>query len=118
METMTEEQVQLEAVTPALKACPLFQALKEEHYSQILKIAEPVRFAAEEQIVEAGSAADAFYVILDGEAAIRLTSPAGESVEIGRIPKGATFGEMGLLLGRKRTASVAAVTDHWESFGT
>jgi len=111
METMTEEQVQLEAVAPALKACPLFQALKEEHYSQILKIAEPVRFAAEEQIVEAGSAADAFYVILDGEAAIRLTSPSGESVEIGRIPKGATFGEMGLLLGRKSTASVAAVTD-------
>jgi len=111
METMTEEQVQLEAVAPALKACPLFQALKEEHYSQILKIAEPVRFAAEEGIVEEGSAADAFYVILDGEASIRLTSPAGESVEIGRIPKGATFGEMGLLLGRKRTASVTAVTD-------
>jgi len=31
METMTEEQVQLEAVAPALKACFLFQALKEEH---------------------------------------------------------------------------------------
>ncbi|MGH9319388.1 MAG: PilT/PilU family type 4a pilus ATPase [Vicinamibacteria bacterium] len=111
METMTEEQVQLEAVAPALKACPLFQALKEEHYPQVLKIAEPVRFSADERMVEEGSAADAFYVILDGEASIRLRSPSGESIEIGRIPKGATFGEMGLLLGRKRTASVTAVTD-------
>ncbi len=111
METMTEEQVQLEAVAPALKACPLFQALKDEHFPQILKIAEPVRFAAEEEIVQEGSAADAFFVILSGEASIRLKSPAGESIEIGRIPKGATFGEMGLLLGRKRTASVTALTD-------
>ncbi len=111
METMTEEQVQLDAIAPALKACPLFQALKEEHFPQILKIAEPVRFAAEEEIVAEGSAADAFYVILDGEASIRIKGPDGESTEIGRIPKGATFGEMGLLLGKNRTASVIAVTD-------
>ncbi|HJS75483.1 MAG TPA: PilT/PilU family type 4a pilus ATPase [Vicinamibacteria bacterium] len=111
METMTEEQVRLETVAPALKACPLFQALKEEHFPQILKIAEPVRFAADEEIVAAGSPADAFFVVLDGEAAIRIPNPAGESVEIGRIPKGATFGEMGLLLGRNRTASVTALTD-------
>jgi twitching motility protein PilT len=111
METMTEEQVQLEAVAPAFRACPLFQALKDEHYPQILKIAEPVRFEAEEVIIEEGSDADAFFIILDGEAAIRLTTPSGDSVELGRIPKGSTFGEMGLLLGKKRTASVAAVTD-------
>jgi twitching motility protein PilT len=110
METMTEE-LSLEAVSPALKACPLFQALKDEHFSQILKIAEPVRFAAEEVIVDEGTAADAFYVILEGEASIRLKSPAGDSVELGRVPKGATFGEMGLLLGKTRTASVVAVTD-------
>ena len=83
METMTEENVQLEAVAPALKACPLFQALKDEHFPQILKIAEPVRFAAEEEIVAEGSAADAFYVILDGEASIGIKSPAGERIEIG-----------------------------------
>ncbi len=107
---MTEE-LSLDAVSPALKACSLFQALKDEHFSQILKIAEPVRFPAEEVIVDEGTAADAFYVILEGEASIRLKSPAGDSVELGRVPKGATFGEMGLLLGKTRTASVVAVTD-------
>ena len=45
------------------------------------------------------------------KAAIRLKGPAGDSVELGRIPKGSTFGEMGLLLGKKRTASVVALTD-------
>ena len=38
METMTQDDVQLENVLPALKSCPLFQALKDEHFEQILKI--------------------------------------------------------------------------------
>ena len=32
-------------------------------------------------------------------------------MELGRVPKGATFGEMGLLLGKKRTASVRTLSD-------
>jgi twitching motility protein PilT len=111
METMTQDELNLESVTPALKACPLFQALKDEHFSQIIKIGEHLRFAPEEVIVEEGSEADAFFIILEGEATIRLKTPAGDAVELGRIPKGSTFGEIGLLLGKKRTASVVSLTD-------
>ena len=60
METMTEDQVQLESALPALKACSLFQALKDDHFSQILKIAEPVGFGPEEVIIAEGAEADAF----------------------------------------------------------
>ncbi len=111
METMTQDDVQLDNVLPALKSCPLFQALKDEHFEQILKISEVVRFGAEEVMVQESSDAEAFYVIIEGEAAIRLSSPAGDDVEIGRIPAGATFGEVGLLLGQKRTASVVALNE-------
>ena len=38
-------------------------------------------------------------------------APAGDVIDIGRIPAGATFGEVGLLLGQKRSASVAALGD-------
>ena len=111
METMTPDDVQLEQVTPALKSCPLFQALKEEHFEQIVKISEVVRFSPEEPIIEEGADAEAFYVIIEGNAAIRLSAPTGEPVEIGRIPTGATFGEMGLLLGQKRSATVVALDE-------
>jgi twitching motility protein PilT len=111
METMTQDDVQLKDVIPALKSCPLFQALKEDHFEQILKISEVVRFGAEEVMVQEGADAEAFYVIVDGEAVIRLSSPAGDAVDIGRIPAGATFGEIGLLLGQKRSASVVALED-------
>ncbi len=111
METMTQDDVQLESVMPALKSCPLFQALKDDHFEQILKISEVVRFGAEEVMVQESSDAEAFYVIVDGEAVIRLSSPSGDGVDIGRIPAGATFGEIGLLLGQKRSASVVALDD-------
>jgi len=45
METMTPDDVPLDTVLPALKSCPLFQALKDERFSQILKISDVVRFA-------------------------------------------------------------------------
>lgn len=45
MESMTPDDVQLDTVLPALKFCPLFQALQDEHFSQILKISDVVRFA-------------------------------------------------------------------------
>ncbi len=111
METMTSDDVQLDAVLPALKSCPLFQALKDEHFSQILKISDVVHFAGEEVMVSEGTDADAFYVIIEGDAVIRLSSPAGEDVDVGKIPTGASFGEVGLLLGQKRTASVVALNN-------
>ena len=45
METMTPDDVPLDTVLPALKSCPLFQVLKDERFSQILKISDVVRFA-------------------------------------------------------------------------
>ena len=111
METMTSDDVQLDTVLPALKSCPLFQALKDDHFSQILKISDVVRFAGEEVMVSEGTDADAFYVIIEGDAVIRLSSPAGEDVDVGKIPTGASFGEVGLLLGQKRTASVVALNN-------
>ena len=60
METMTQDDVQLDDVLPALKSCPLFQALRDEHFAQILKISEVVRFGAEEVMVQESSEAEAF----------------------------------------------------------
>ena len=89
----------------------MFQALKDDHFSQILKISDVVRFAGEEVMVSEGTDADAFYVIIEGDAVIRLSSPAGEDVDVGKIPTGASFEEVGLLLGQKRTASVVALNN-------
>src|SRR5262249_27541858 len=63
-----------------------------------------------ETIVRQGDPSDSFYVVLDGTAAVTTDRGQGETVELGHIPLPASVGEVSLLLGEKRTASVTAKT--------
>lgn len=111
METVNLDDSRRDAVTAALAECPLFRALKADHFPQILKVAETVSFAPDEVIVKQGEPSDSFFVLVQGEAAVRAKGPAGAEVDLGRIPMPSTFGEIGLLLGEPRTASVVARND-------
>jgi CRP-like cAMP-binding protein len=72
---------------------------------RIANLARPRRFAANTAIVRKGQRGETFYVILDGEAAISL--PRGRSVALGA---GDFFGELALLDGGPRTATITAKT--------
>jgi CRP-like cAMP-binding protein len=81
---------------------PLFADLSRRHLGKVASLGRTKRFPARTSIVTAGTNADAFYVILDGRATVR----AGNR----RIPlaTGDYFGEMALLDGGVRSASVVA----------
>ncbi len=106
METLSADQMQ-DKVLSAVKNCPLFRALKAEQLPQLVKAAELVRFSAGEAVVKQGDASDSFYVIIDGVAAVSVEKD-GEAQEIGQVPKPMSIGEVGLLLGEPRTATVVA----------
>ena len=84
---------------------PLFADLSRRHLGKVAALGRTKRFPARTSIVTAGTNADAFYVILDGKATVR----AGKR----RIPlaTGDYFGEMALLDGGVRSASVVADTE-------
>jgi CRP/FNR family cyclic AMP-dependent transcriptional regulator len=84
---------------------PLFADLSRRHLGKVAALGRTKRFPARTSIVTAGTNADAFYVILDGRATVR----AGNR----RIPltTGDYFGEMALLDGGVRSASVVADTE-------
>jgi twitching motility protein PilT len=111
MQALTLDARHQERVTAAMAQCPLFQALKPEHYAQILKIAEAQHFDPEEAIVLQGEPSDSFFVLVEGAAAVRVKNPGGDSVDIGRVPMPSSVGEVGLLLGVPRTASVIAIEE-------
>jgi twitching motility protein PilT len=111
MQTLALDARQQERIAALLSQCPLFRALKPEHFPQILKIAKTERFDAGERIVTQGELSDSFYVLLDGAAVVQVKSPTGESVDLGRVPMPWSIGEVGLLLGVPRTASVVAVSE-------
>jgi twitching motility protein PilT len=113
METLTLGDAEKARVHDALAQCALFRALKPEHMPQILKAAEVLKFSDGETVIQQGEPSDSFFVLVDGEATIRIEGAQGDGapVELGRVPHPASFGEIGLLLDEPRTASVVAAHD-------
>ncbi len=109
METPKIDDTDRERLTKVLAQCPMFRALKEDHFPQIFKAGELRACAAGETIVEQGQPADSFFVLLEGEAAISVSGAGGEQSELGRLSSPSSLGEVGLLLGEARSASVRKV---------
>lgn len=92
----------LDTVVRALAKSDLFEALREDQLRKIAQRAELLQAASNETLLAAGDPSDAFFVVLSGEAVV-LSS--GER-EVGRVGPSDVVGEMGMLLGTARTASV------------
>ena len=92
----------------------LAEALPELTDAQIASVTpqlEPIHFDPGEAIVRQHEPADRFYVITKGEAEVIRTQPDGEDLAIARLQSGQYFGEIGLLQGGRRMATVRAVSN-------
>jgi CRP-like cAMP-binding protein len=90
-----------------LAEIPLFATLSRRHLGKIARIATTKRYAAGTPLVRAGGPATAFYVILNGSA--RVVTPDG-GVE---LKMGDFFGEMAVIDGEPRSATVVALSEVW-----
>jgi CRP/FNR family cyclic AMP-dependent transcriptional regulator len=88
-----------------LRDIPLFAPLSKRHVKRIANLARPRRFATGSAIVRKGQRGETFFVILDGEATLSL--PKGRNEKLGA---GDFFGELALLDGGPRTATIIAKT--------
>ncbi len=77
------------------------------------RLAERLRFAPfarGEAMTHEGDTDDGLYMIVAGEAAVRIGAGPG-NYEVARLQAGQFFGEMSLLTGEKRAATVIALSD-------
>jgi CRP/FNR family transcriptional regulator, cyclic AMP receptor protein len=88
-----------------LAQVPLFEGLSRRHLKQIAEHADEISFREREVIVEADRPGGSFFVIVEGE--VRVVR--GDRT-IARAGPGDFFGEISLLDGGPRTASVIAET--------
>jgi CRP/FNR family cyclic AMP-dependent transcriptional regulator len=89
-----------------LGAVPLFQDLSNKQLRKVVDLAEVARFMAGATLVKQGDIGDSFYVVLTGEAKV-----VANGRTINRMVPGDHFGEISLLDGGPRTASVRAETE-------
>ncbi len=90
------------------------QALSHLNLDQMTWVARQIErqtFHPGETIVEQGDMADRFFIITRGAAEIFLTHPDGQEIVVDRLERGQYFGEIGLLEGGTRTATVRATPD-------
>jgi CRP-like cAMP-binding protein len=94
-----------------LRGLPLFVHMPGESLSALLGHLTELELKAGEPIVVQGEVADGMYVLREGEAVVEREDDHGLTVQVAHFEPGAWFGEIGLLTGGRRTATVRAATD-------
>ena len=87
----------------ALERTPLFAGLDREHLDDVLAVGRRVSFEPGQAIVERGDPGDAMYIMLGGAAEVDVGG------RFHRLERGDFFGEMAVLAGKPREATVKAV---------
>ena len=86
----------------------LFGVLDDTEMQAVLDFAKPRRAAAEERIFAKGDPGDSLYVILRGRVAVQTESQDAKVMLLNIMDTGAVFGEIAMLDGGERTATVVA----------
>ncbi|MBK7860276.1 MAG: mechanosensitive ion channel [Archangiaceae bacterium] len=89
-----------------LSRLDLFAPFSAEQKADLARAAVERRFGRGEALIREGEQGETFYVVVDGEVQV---SRGG--AEVARLQRGAYLGEMSLLTGDPRSATVIAATD-------
>ncbi len=90
---------------------PLFAGLTATELELLSRhlVAWPV--ATGERLMRAGEPGDCLYVVARGKFSVEITDPGGLRIHVARLGRGTIAGEMSVLTGAPRNATVTALTD-------
>lgn len=91
-----------------LKEVPFFAQFSQAHQKQLFAELEEENYNDGDIIVRQGDVGDKFYVIIEGEAVVSKTLDNGEQVDLTHIYQSDFFGELVLIYGGQRVATVTS----------
>ena len=100
----------LSAARSTVRRQPILQLLEEAQLDKLCKHARPQRFGRGEKVIEQGSQGDSMFILLAGEADV-IVNAHGTDTRVATLHSGDAFGEMSLLTGEPRSATVLARRD-------
>lgn len=101
---------EIERRREALSHVDFFEALPEKDRERLASSLRHAPFSKGEVMTRQGAEAHWLYLIISGEASVRVAA-GEEEREIGRLRSGHFFGEMSLMTGEPRNATVVALSN-------
>lgn len=106
----SKNEKQLARRRAILERLPIFAPLSDEERQELSRGMKYAPFAKGEVMTRQGAAAHWLYLLEDGRASVRVSDGTTEK-EVATLEGGAIFGEMSLLTGEPRAATVIAETE-------
>lgn len=100
-----QKSVELEKI---LGTVPIFATLGKEEVSSLAQASRVLDYGRGEMVIRQGDPGDTMFMIVAGSARVSIHAEDGSEKVVARLSAGDVFGEMSLLTGDPRTASVMA----------
>jgi CRP/FNR family transcriptional regulator, cyclic AMP receptor protein len=98
-----------QSMIKGLASVRIFQHLGQDDLRKVARIAKPKQVAANTVVFFEGNRADAFFIVLSGSLKVFQTARDGRVKVLSTMGPGETFGELAMLDGQARSASVETV---------
>src|SRR5207342_1707947 len=95
-----------QAAIEEIRSVPLFSGFGDKELQRVAAIVKEVSFPAGKDIAKQGESGVGFHMIVDGQATVSI-----DGVVHGTLEPGSYFGEISLIDGGSRSATVTAKTD-------
>ncbi len=94
-----------------LRSVPLFADLEEPELERFSRVAVARSFPAGTRVFHEGDRSDACYIVRDGSFRVTREHSDGRAITLATLGSGDIFGELAMLDGEVRSASVEALSD-------
>lgn len=98
-------------VVELLRRVPLFSELSDPELERIAQVAIPRSYPNDTRVFHEGDPGDACFIVRTGSCRVTREHPDGRAITLANLGPGAIFGELAMLDGEARSASVEATED-------
>jgi CRP/FNR family transcriptional regulator, cyclic AMP receptor protein len=100
-----------QSTTELLQRVPLFSELSREDLEEISRVAVPRSYPKGVRVFHEGDRSDACYIVRSGDLRVTREHPDGRAIALATLGPGDFFGELAMLDGEARSASVEALSE-------
>jgi CRP-like cAMP-binding protein len=102
------QQDDLSRFLAAVSSAELFKTLSQSEATMLAHDVSILRFGIGEELLREGESGDFFFLVVDGTCSILVNSAQGSPIAVASVGPGGVVGEMSLLAGTPRAATVRA----------